>query len=577
MLLAAIFIFVTVGHFAAGCGGSAAKNPTNVADLDNDGIPNDIDDDADGDGVLKDEDCDDLNFSVNPNIADLPDDDKVDSNCDGFDGNLTGAIWVSEQEGNDSNTGAIDSPLKTIGKAVLVAEARSLGSRDIYIVKGTYAEDVALSDGINLFGGYGLLNSGSRERNISVNETKITGVDNLGKFGVDFEHIGSVDLNYSLLVSNSTQTVIDGLTVEGDSAGPVVILFNSNVSLRRNVIKEVVPAVARGTSFGVGVLYDESAKKDLAVLIQKNRINTFGVQDGTSEADFGLFAVPAKKANVALNVIVDSNTFDCRGDAGTIAAIYAADNDSNPKDNASSDGVGDIFLTATNNDIYVEGNHDLSVGIAGGLVMGDSLIPNEEHDFYLSGATITGNEIEIDGAKSLSTLGIVSELMRKETTISENVMNITGATNQTMGLIAAMGEISLTDNTVTIKSNAGTYGLVIFFNNDAKYSGYTGGLLKDVSSNIFDIANPSGKTIGVAELVATSEPADDVHKASPETFSGNNLYLTPSFKALYSDSQFDGLAITLKSILTLDELNAKTGFASDDPTAISGNISANPN
>jgi hypothetical protein len=81
---------------------------------------------------------------------DDPDDDFKDSNCDGIDGDKTKAIFVAPT-GSDSAAGTIDAPVSTIGKALTMASA---AKKDVFICNDTYAENVTITAGIRLFGGY---------------------------------------------------------------------------------------------------------------------------------------------------------------------------------------------------------------------------------------------------------------------------------------------------------------------------------------------------------------------------------------------------------------------------------------
>ena len=82
--------------------------------------------------------------------ADLPDDDFADSNCDGIDGDRAHAIFVAPA-GNDSSPGALETPLKTIAKALTIAAS---SHKDVYVCTGTYAENVAVAQGVGIYGGY---------------------------------------------------------------------------------------------------------------------------------------------------------------------------------------------------------------------------------------------------------------------------------------------------------------------------------------------------------------------------------------------------------------------------------------
>ncbi len=86
------------------------------ADLDNDGIGDVCDTDADGDGFEAGEDCDDLDAAINPDAIDIPD-NSIDENCDGQDATnsgsgtfwleaecaIVGSNWITITDGDASN------------------------------------------------------------------------------------------------------------------------------------------------------------------------------------------------------------------------------------------------------------------------------------------------------------------------------------------------------------------------------------------------------------------------------------------------------------------------------------------
>ena len=88
--------------------------------------------------------------------TDEPDMDFIDSNCDGIDGEIYNAIFVSSESGsNFGNSGGIDDPLETIPASISAALIQH--KRDVYLDLGTYYGKVSLrgvSKGI--YGGYSI-------------------------------------------------------------------------------------------------------------------------------------------------------------------------------------------------------------------------------------------------------------------------------------------------------------------------------------------------------------------------------------------------------------------------------------
>jgi hypothetical protein len=91
--------------------------------------------DADGDGTPDASDCAPNNPAIHPGATDAPELAFTDSNCDGIDGDVSKAIFVSASTGSPGGSGTQASPLDTI--AAGVAQASGQG-RDVYVATGTY-------------------------------------------------------------------------------------------------------------------------------------------------------------------------------------------------------------------------------------------------------------------------------------------------------------------------------------------------------------------------------------------------------------------------------------------------------
>ena len=83
--------------------------------------------------------------------VDVPDDAFVDQNCDGVDGDLSKAIFVS-LAGNDLNDGLTrSSPKRTIQAGI---NAASSNRPQVYVAEGLYDEAITLRSGISVYGGF---------------------------------------------------------------------------------------------------------------------------------------------------------------------------------------------------------------------------------------------------------------------------------------------------------------------------------------------------------------------------------------------------------------------------------------
>ncbi len=100
-------------------------------------------------------------FNPPNQFEDTPDGSFDDANGDGIDGMRIGPVFVSSTSGSDANLGTIESPMRTIGAAILTAQALT-PVRDVYIAGGEYAETVTLASGVNLYGGFDQANGWAR-------------------------------------------------------------------------------------------------------------------------------------------------------------------------------------------------------------------------------------------------------------------------------------------------------------------------------------------------------------------------------------------------------------------------------
>jgi hypothetical protein len=88
-----------------------------------------------------------------PGAVDKPDLGFVDSNCDGIDGDKAAAIFVAPN-GDDNNNGSFGSPMRTVQKAVDVAQP---AHKDVYVAGGVYDGKVSFlgnSGPVGVYGGY---------------------------------------------------------------------------------------------------------------------------------------------------------------------------------------------------------------------------------------------------------------------------------------------------------------------------------------------------------------------------------------------------------------------------------------
>jgi hypothetical protein len=88
---------------------------------------------------------------VPKSTPDLPDDNFEDSNCDGIDGDVAAAIFVSPN-GDDTADGSIAHPVKTLGKGVSLAGTEA---KYVIVANASYAENIVIdAKPVSIYGGY---------------------------------------------------------------------------------------------------------------------------------------------------------------------------------------------------------------------------------------------------------------------------------------------------------------------------------------------------------------------------------------------------------------------------------------
>ena len=96
--------------------------------------------------------------------TDEPDDDFVDANCDGIDGDAKKAIFVSP-DGFDSDDGSIQKPVQSISQAVALAKDDELA---VYVCNGTYRENVVIDAPVSIYGGYDCTRGWKRTKDVGI-------------------------------------------------------------------------------------------------------------------------------------------------------------------------------------------------------------------------------------------------------------------------------------------------------------------------------------------------------------------------------------------------------------------------
>ncbi len=133
--------------------------------------------------------------------------DDVDSNCDGVDGEVANAIFVSK-EGRDDAPGTREAPVVTVANGI--AKAKANNKRDVYVATGVYSQNLVLEDGVGVFGGY---SPEFDQHDVLLYETAIIGGP------VSGAQRGTVTAIGTGQAGAARDTVLDGFTIFGINAG----------------------------------------------------------------------------------------------------------------------------------------------------------------------------------------------------------------------------------------------------------------------------------------------------------------------------------------------------------------------
>ena len=125
----------------------------------------------------------------------------VDENCDGIDGVVGNAIFVSATA-NPGGNGSRTAPFQTITQGLAAMQAQ--GKTYVLVAQGLYRENVRLFDGAQLFGGYA---SDFLKRDPQVHTSTLQGVQPTG---------GAIAAIHAEALGNgAVETVVSGFTIKG--------------------------------------------------------------------------------------------------------------------------------------------------------------------------------------------------------------------------------------------------------------------------------------------------------------------------------------------------------------------------
>lgn len=161
--------------------------------------------------------------------VDTPDAEFADSDCDGIDGSIDAAFFVSPQGSDLATSGTPLQPFRTVS-AALRAAASSPHRKNIYVAAGHYREHVDLRSGISIWGGFDRTWARTPD---SVTETKIFDgprAEPSGLTGIGLQNVTLADLDVEAVFCRDCSEVrLERLTVRGEAG--ISIMDSTGVTL----------------------------------------------------------------------------------------------------------------------------------------------------------------------------------------------------------------------------------------------------------------------------------------------------------------------------------------------------------
>lgn len=213
------------------------------------------------------------------------------------------AIFVSASMGSDSeeNSGSHLEPVATINYGITRAVQKGL--KDVYVMDGTYNEEVVLQSGINLHGSVTAVNSDGTPIYANSKTSTINAVDadNVDEFLVE-----GFAINGTMVIENSSNGEIDNNSFTISSVA-VNALDSDNISIRGNS----VTANAQDDAVISAFLLDDVANSAISD-------NTVNIQGGSVVDGISLYC-----KDEVVDTTIEHNTFSLNGAASVATAIDA--------------------------------------------------------------------------------------------------------------------------------------------------------------------------------------------------------------------------------------------------------------
>ena len=164
--------------------------------------------------------------------TDLPDDDFIDANCDGIDGEIDKAVFVDQVTGSNTYPGTSpDLPVRTIQAGINAAVTN--GRDYVLISQGNYNESLSLASEVSLYGSYNATNGWVRGNSYTTTLTGgVQGITGNTVSAITITHLtitsanagGTAQSSYGIFLKSASDISIHRCTISagkgsGGSAG----------------------------------------------------------------------------------------------------------------------------------------------------------------------------------------------------------------------------------------------------------------------------------------------------------------------------------------------------------------------
>jgi len=307
-------------------------------------------------------------------------DDDTTGDGDGDDDVAMTAVFVSDATGSDDpdQSGSYLHPVKTVGRGIEVAVAKGLG--DVYVMEGTYTEEVTLAGGIDVIGCVASVDGQGNISYASSNATTViqapTGVANAVTAGS---------------ISNAR---LECLTIiGGDAATSRGLRINNSSNIEIDGVSFATPGQAGGICRDIDI----------------NNGSTVAVSDSDFTNGGNCNDYVAISADSSDNITSTNNDFTFESVIETYLKAVAA--------------VSSSDVTITGSNITDGGTPLPSTTVLTAIAFGD-----------VTATTVENNTISVQGSQISTGVSVMCTAVASAVTVDHNDIDFTGASESARGV-----------------------------------------------------------------------------------------------------------------------------------------------